>query len=34
MLIAQSIAGGGRLVTRDPSILAYTGVAGFDPVSA
>jgi hypothetical protein len=23
-----------RLVTRDKSILAYAGVAGFDPVAA
>jgi PIN domain nuclease of toxin-antitoxin system len=34
LLIAQSIADGQRLVTRDESILAYTGVAGFDPLSA
>lgn len=34
LLIAQSIADGHRLVTRDESILAYTGVAGFDPLSA
>lgn len=34
LLIAQSIAEGRRLVTRDGSILAYAGVAGFDPLSA
>jgi PIN domain nuclease of toxin-antitoxin system len=34
LLIAQSIAEGQRLVTRDKSILAYAGVAGFDPVAA
>lgn len=34
LLIAQSIVEGRRLVTRDDSILAYTGVAGFDPLSA
>jgi PIN domain nuclease of toxin-antitoxin system len=33
LLIAQSIADGRRLVTRDKSILAYAGVAGFDPLS-
>ncbi|MDP9362022.1 MAG: type II toxin-antitoxin system VapC family toxin [Acidobacteriota bacterium] len=33
LLIAQSIADGRRLVTRDESILAYAGVAGFDPLS-
>lgn len=33
LLIAQSIAEGRRLVTRDVSILAYAGVAGFDPLS-
>lgn len=33
MLIAQSIAEGRRLVTRDKAILAYAGVAGFDPLS-
>jgi hypothetical protein len=33
LLIAQSIADGRRLVTRDESILAYAGVAGFDPIS-
>ena len=34
LLIAQSIADGRRLVTRDESILAYTGVSGFDPLSS
>jgi PIN domain nuclease of toxin-antitoxin system len=34
MLIAQSIADGRRLVTRDRSILGYAGVAGFDPLAA
>lgn len=34
LLIAQSIAEGQRLVTRDRAILAYAGVAGFDPVAA
>ena len=33
LLIAQSIADGRRLVTRDESVLAYAGVAGFDPLS-
>jgi PIN domain nuclease of toxin-antitoxin system len=33
LLIAQSIADGRRLVTLDESILAYTGVSGFDPLS-
>lgn len=32
MLIAQSIAEGRRLVTRDASIQAYAGTAGFDPL--
>lgn len=34
LLIAQSIAEGHRLVTRDKSILAYAGSAGFDPLEA
>jgi len=34
LLIAQAIAEGKRLVTSDESILAYAGVAGFDPLSA
>ncbi len=34
LLIAQSIAEGRRLVTRDEAILSYTGVAGFEPLSA
>jgi PIN domain nuclease of toxin-antitoxin system len=33
LLIAQSIAEGRRLVTRDEAILAYAGTAGFDPLS-
>lgn len=33
ILIAQSIADGRRLVTKDKSILAYAGLAGFDPLS-
>jgi PIN domain nuclease of toxin-antitoxin system len=33
ILIAQSIAEGRRLVTRDALILAYAGVAGFDALS-
>ena len=34
MLIAQAIADGRRLVTRDQLILAYAGMAGFDPLPA
>jgi len=34
ILIAQSIAEGRRLVTKDDAILAYVGLAGFDPLSA
>ena len=34
ILIAQSIAERRRLVTNDESILAYAGLAGFDPLSA
>jgi PIN domain nuclease of toxin-antitoxin system len=34
LLIAQSIAEGRRLVTSDEAILKYTGVAGFDPLTA
>ncbi|MEA2240234.1 MAG: hypothetical protein QOC81_4958 [Thermoanaerobaculia bacterium] len=34
LLIAQSIAEGHRLVTRDKSVLAYAGVPGFDPMAA
>lgn len=34
LLIAQSIAEGRRLVTRDESIVAYAGIAGFDPLTA
>jgi PIN domain nuclease of toxin-antitoxin system len=34
LLIAQSIAEGHRLVTRDKSILSYAGVPGFDPMAA
>lgn len=33
ILIAQSIAEGRRLVTRDALILGYAGVAGFDALS-
>ncbi len=33
ILIAQSIAEGRRLVTRDKAVLAYAGHAGFDPLS-
>lgn len=32
MLIAQSIAEGRRLVTKDDAILRYRGIAGFDPL--
>jgi PIN domain nuclease of toxin-antitoxin system len=34
ILIAQSIAEGRRLVTKDDAILGYAGLAGFDPLSA
>ena len=34
LLIAQSIAEGRRLVTKDAAILRYTGIAGFDPLAA
>jgi PIN domain nuclease of toxin-antitoxin system len=33
ILIAQSVADGRRLVTKDASILAYAGLTGFDPLS-
>jgi PIN domain nuclease of toxin-antitoxin system len=33
ILIAQSIVEGRRLVTKDNAILAYAGLAGFDPLS-
>jgi PIN domain nuclease of toxin-antitoxin system len=33
LLIAQSIADGRRLVTRNESMIAYAGVARFDPLS-
>ena len=33
ILIAQSIAEGRRLVTKDDAILAYAGLPGFDPLS-
>ena len=33
LLIAQSMAEGRRLATRDAAVLAYTGVAGFDPMA-
>ncbi len=32
LLVAQSIAEGRHLVTRDKSIIAYAGTAGFDPI--
>jgi PIN domain nuclease of toxin-antitoxin system len=32
ILIAQSIAEGRQLVTKDAEILRYRGVAGFDPI--
>jgi len=32
ILIAQSIAEGRRLVTKDEEILRYRGVTGFDPL--
>lgn len=34
ILIAQAVSDGRRLVTTDQSILAYAGVAGFDPLPA
>jgi len=34
LLIAQSIAEGQRLVTRDGDVLAYAGVTGFNPLAA
>ncbi|MEK6374824.1 MAG: type II toxin-antitoxin system VapC family toxin [Acidobacteriota bacterium] len=34
LLIAQAIAEGRRLMTADAAILAYQGVAGFDPIKA
>lgn len=33
ILIAQAIADGRRLVTKDDSILGYAGIAGFDPLT-
>jgi PIN domain nuclease of toxin-antitoxin system len=33
ILIAQAIAEGRRLVTKDDAILGYAGIAGFDPLS-
>lgn len=33
ILIAQSVADGRRLVTKDAAILAYAGLAGFDPLT-
>jgi PIN domain nuclease of toxin-antitoxin system len=33
ILIAQSIAEGRRLVTKDDAILSYAGLAGFDVLS-
>jgi len=32
ILIAQSVADGRRLVTRDGLVLAYAGLPGFDPL--
>ena len=34
ILIAQAISDGRRLVTTDELILAYAGLAGFDPLSS
>jgi PIN domain nuclease of toxin-antitoxin system len=34
ILIAQSVADGRRLVTKDAAILAYAGLPGFDPLSS
>ena len=34
ILIAQAVSDGRRLVTTDESVLAYAGVAGFEPLSA
>lgn len=34
LLIAQSIAEGQRLVTRDDDVLAYVDVTGFNPLTA
>ena len=34
LLVAQSIEGAYRLVTRDELILSYSGIAGFDPLKA
>jgi PIN domain nuclease of toxin-antitoxin system len=33
ILIAQSVADGRRLVTKDEAILGYAGIAGFDPLT-
>jgi len=33
LLIVQSIAEGQRLVTRDKDVIAYVGVAGFNPLT-
>ena len=34
MQIAQAIVEGRRLVSRDEQVLAYAGIAGFDPLPA
>jgi PIN domain nuclease of toxin-antitoxin system len=34
MQIAQAIVEGRRLVSRDQMVLAYSGIAGFDPLQA
>ena len=34
MQIAQAIVEGRRLVSRDEKVLAYSGIAGFDPLPA
>jgi PIN domain nuclease of toxin-antitoxin system len=34
ILIAQSIAEGRKLVSKDDAVLAYAGMPGFDPLSA
>jgi PIN domain nuclease of toxin-antitoxin system len=34
MQIAQAIVEGRRLVSRDAMVLAYSGIAGFDPLPA
>jgi Arc/MetJ family transcription regulator len=34
ILIAQSIAEGRKLVSKDDAVLAYAGMPGFDPLTA